>query len=514
MDEPLLDLNDIQGHVTTGFNSDFQTLVFLRFSNDLPRTRSLFRILSQRVTTGKIAHLFRLARRLLKQQLMAEPNIDMVSVAVALTYKGLSQVASDADKISRLSAFVAGAAARSSTVNDPPLSADPGYVGNWLYGNDANPVDALVLVASDDTNAISNELIAIFGEAPVVGKELESSGATVVAVEQGADLPSPLAGHEHFGFKDGISQPGLRGRVDADTFFARRVIDSSSGQISKIDGLPGQELLWPGEIILGYPRQDDTKPENSLPAIDPPTSWMKNGSFLVYRRLRQDVESFRRFCSSVADALGVDEPTAGAKLVGRWASGAPVLRAATEDDENVAADVNQNNAFAYEAGFPAVKVRSPSGLVTIASSPKDDLGSICPRFAHVRKVNPRDISTETGNARSHRIVRRGIPYGAPYNAPDAVDRGLLFLAYQAAIEEGFENIQIQWANSSLQPQEGGHDVLIGQPDGNAARTIEVTDNNGQQVALSLPTRVVTPTAAAYLFAPSLTALSAFSLDPA
>ena len=40
-------------------------------------------------------------------------------------------------------------------------------------------------------------------------------GIQVLFTQRGDNLPGNLQGHEHFGFKDGISQPGIRGAVPA-----------------------------------------------------------------------------------------------------------------------------------------------------------------------------------------------------------------------------------------------------------------------------------------------------------
>jgi|SRR5664279_613458 len=515
MNEPVLELDDIQGHVVVGFNSNHQCLVFLRFGSDISKTRALFQILSKRVTTARSAYLFRRARRVLLAQLQSEPPIDLVGVAVALTYPGLAQMAPDASRI-RPCAFVAGAAARAGLLGDPSESSDAGFVGNWLYGNEERPVDALVVVASDDQRSIERELGLLFGELPVTGGVLERFGASVVAIEHGADLPGDLAGHEHFGFKDGISQPGLRGRVNEkpDSFFTRRDIAATSGEIAQIQGIPGQDLIWPGEFILGesYPEQDDRYAALSLPGQAPALPWMQNGSFLVYRRLRQNVDGFRKFVARVSTSLGdePDLPKVSAALVGRWPSGAPILRAPILDDQALAGDRSQNNAFTYLAAYPSVTVNADSGAVMVAGAPSDSVGAVCPHFAHIRKVNPRDVSTEAGNARAHRILRRGIPYGPPFEEPDNVDRGLLFLCYQALIEDGFETIQANWANRTDQPQAGGHDVIIGQPGGGALQTISLHKADGTMVTATLADRLVRPTAAAYLFAPSRSALKAFA----
>src|SRR5207249_5222276 len=112
-------------------------------------------------------------------------------------------------------------------------------------------------------------------------------------------------------------------------------------------------------------------------------------------------------------------------------------------------------------------------------APADAAGLRCPFAAHIRKVNPRDDTTELGGPERSllkRIVRRGIPFGKPLANPlrpgrDKGQRGLLFIAYQTSIESQFEFLMTDWANSTLNPHSypgdgaehsAGHDPIIGQ----------------------------------------------------
>ena len=113
------------------------------------------------------------------------------------------------------------------------------------------------------------------------------SGAHVVFKEEGANLPPPLSGHEHFGFLDGVSQPGIRGRISDDP---HDVLTVRQNPKDRNQGKPGQDVLWPGEFVFGYAGQDPNKPVEEPGAIvDAGPDWARNGSFLVFRRLRQDV---------------------------------------------------------------------------------------------------------------------------------------------------------------------------------------------------------------------------------
>src|SRR5262249_23495074 len=160
--------------------------------------------------------------------------------------------------------------------------------------------------------------------------------------EPGETRPD-LPGHEHFGFKDGISQPGVRGRIasDPDRFFQPRLIDPSVETIPTL-AQPGLPLVCPAHFLLGYPPQ--------LRIDAPPLrDWLRNGSFLVFRRLKQDVHAFRSFVRETADSLarqpgfkGMTAERLAALLIGRWPSGAPLMRVPDADDPQLGADEQAN----------------------------------------------------------------------------------------------------------------------------------------------------------------------------
>ena len=163
-------------------------------------------------------------------------------------------------------------------------------------------------------------------------------------------------------------------------------------------------------------------------------------------------------------------------LVGRWPSGAPLMRAPTADDPALAGDEFANNHFLFDDDT------RPSPLRPIPGYPGDNfprakadiLGPVCPHFAHIRKTNPRDSATDLGKPHDtllRMILRRGIAFGAPFvgvNGPRPScwrqERGLMFLCYGATIEDQFEFLTRRWSNSPIQPNVGGHDPMIGQRD--------------------------------------------------
>jgi deferrochelatase/peroxidase EfeB len=168
--------------------------------------------------------------------------------------------------------------------------------------------------------------------------------------------------------------------------------------------------LWPGEFVLGYPTQirtpdpdADEEGENQKPGPISTSgpAWTADGSYLVFRRLRQDVAGFHRFLADAAAEQGVSIEQFGAKLVGRYPSGAPLER--TEDTPK---RVDTTKADPSRAD-PAVL--DPLSINNFEFAEDDADGKVVPRAAHIRKAYPRDEKTPTGreaDTQTHRIIRR------------------------------------------------------------------------------------------------------------
>jgi deferrochelatase/peroxidase EfeB len=149
----------------------------------------------------------------------------------------------------------------------------------------------------------------------------------------------------------------------------------------------------------------------------------------------------------------------------------------------------------------------------VPAQPDDALAQRCPHFAHTRKVNPRDLLTDQGSAGhtlTFQMLRRGLPYGPPIRgqAADNVDRGLLFLAYQASFKNQFNVLNTLWVNNVSAPEvtDEGHDLLISQNSG-MDRVATLRDPAGAVTAtLRAQDRWVIPTGGGFFFAPSVSFL--------
>jgi Dyp-type peroxidase family len=281
-------------------------------------------------------------------------------------------------------------------------------------------------------------------------------------------------GIEPFGFRDGISQPGIRGFTEAEVNGKRKRLD-----VSKQFGSP---IIATGEFVLGYAGEGGSYPDVRRSKIP---DWMHDGSFQVFLRLRQDVDGWTKMLGKIADEF--DLPDAAAMAIGREPGG----RALAAQDKDV-----DYNDFTFE---------------------KDLRGEQTPRFAHIRKMNPRN---GTFDDRTHRLLRRGIPFTTVLNvepplpnegelAAEDIEHGLAFNAFMASIENQFEFLQLTWASSpkSLPPiADDGPDPLVGTSDEPGVLN---RDGRTQRIPFG---RFVSTSGAVYGFAPSRRTLRQLSAE--
>ena len=527
--EPVFDearRRDVQGNIVPGFNKDHQHFLFLRIRRPDQARRWVARIAPSITSMDEALTFVREHRARRHTEGVREPEgLRATWVNIAFSHAGIAKLAgaAEAARFGEQS-FRDGLAARSTHLGDPTSPEHPGHRDHWLVGGPGNEADVLVIVAADDAADLAAKVEEITA----------GSGLLDLVFEQEAHtLPGNLAGHEHFGFKDGVSQPGVRGRLSAteDDFLTTRhlVTDDPLDRRPELFGKPGQLLVWPGQFLLGEPRQDPQdliEPEPERPERPFP-GWAALGSYLVCRRLRQDVPAFWAFATAAAERVGIDPVRFASMLVGRWPSGAPIMRAVDADDAALAGDEYANNHFIFDDDTREVRLRPMKGYGgdLFPQARADMLGTVCPHFAHIRKTNPRDSATDLGKPHDsmlRMILRRGIPYGPPAAGasaatpdPDGVDRGLVFVGYGATIEDQFEFLTRRWANSPNQPNDGGHDPVIGQRDarGDRERFVDVAFEGRPSVRVPLGRDWVVPTGGGYFFAPPISALTTVLGEP-
>jgi len=501
LEEPVLDLDDIQGNVLPGFKKDSQHFLFLQIVDPEP-ARLWLKSLAPRLWTARevlAAHSMWKAMRL---KLGHEPdNLDFLFLNCAISAQGLEKLGvPDIEKFDD-KAFKRGLEERSSSLGDPPRgSGEPGSPETWMFGSGSRRPDVLLILATDNLDwavRVEEELIT----------SAEQQGLQRIHVDRGRVRPGKLAGHEHFGFKDGISHPAIRGRksIAPDDFIEPRTWpeDSAFDIYRSRFAAPGRPLVWPGHFLFGYLKQKRDEPESSRPNSEPPgPAWAVNGSFLVYRRLSQNVQGFHTFLAQASETLrqkGFDPDLSperlGALLVGRWASGWPVMR-----DPNVDRGGQElgENYFNFTEATTVSLPNDPYPL-----NLPDPNGLICPFAAHIRKVNPRDDATEIGpKERTFQklLLRRGITFGPEIGDKPQEERGLLFVAFQTSIVEQFEFLMNDWVNDANKPHSnGGVDPIV-----SAARNTKISLENGtNKFDLPIPGGWVVATGGEYMFAPGI-----------
>ena len=497
---PTLEADEIQGNVLAGFNKDHQTFLFVRLPEDQVAAKAWLRDVTSEVATQTEVLAFNSLYKQLRgrRHSRIDGMLSVVWMNLAFTASGLARLGHTEDLTDQPQAFREGLAARAASLGHSGTSGPD----HWqpCFRN-AEGIDAVMIIAGDSPDELCE---AVLDDIDRLG---EHGGTVVNRLEGNARVDEP--GHEHFGFKDGVSQPGVRG------------ITPSLGDVNQGD--PGQDLLWPGEFVLGYPRQkrpstpaSSQYPPQPEPEIDihepgdtitPTPDWTKNGSFLVFQRLAQDVVRFRDLVSRLAVSSGLSEELLAAKLVGRHKSGCPLeLIKGLDDVGQLTGDVGLTDPTVVDAGH----------INNFEYQDNDADGHNVPRGAHIRKAYPRDeeppgeLDTQT-----HRIMRRGIAFGpsfrsgAPFGSAAHSDtpRGLLFACYQSSIEDQFEFVQSRWVNNADFPQSGdGVDAIL-----NEADNLRTTVPGVSPPELALEP-FITMTGGAYFFSPSLSALQLLASD--
>jgi Dyp-type peroxidase family len=437
-----LDLPRIQGFVVRGYRLPLAGFIFLRIDDAARAAAWISEITSEVLTASPWSQ---------------KPDSGL---NLAFSYAGLAALQLPSSTLATFpEEFRQGMAARAGTLGDEGESAPV----NWQEPLGGPDVHVLVMISAAHQEALARH------DRHIRDSIERAGGLTVIADQVGNALPG---NREHFGYADGFAQPDIEGAG----------LPSQAG-----DGAPLRDGRWrpirAGEFILGYPDE-----ENVDPTAPTPDRLSTNASFLVYRKLHQDVAGFRSQLASASALYPGGDELLAAKIVGRWRDGTPVDLSPHNPDPAIVADANRNNAFSYDT---------------------DSDGLRCPVGAHVRRANPRDSLPFEGKlVNRHRLIRRGIPYGQPL-APgaddDGQDRGVIFMCLQASIARQFEFIQGQWLNRGNAFTLGeDQDVLVGPQDGPGPHKMTVPGN--PPFFLGPLQRVVTVKGGEYFFVPGINGL--------
>jgi Dyp-type peroxidase family len=269
-------LSEIQGNVWPGFKKPEARFVFLRF-DDTRKTREWLRSVLSRITTAEQMIPY------LRDESKAWLNCSVTAEGLNLLAPDLySEILVKFSSFEPICALVTGGVQRSID-----LLGDTSFE-QTLIGRVDSPPHFVVDIEGDHSNNVDDLTDSLLAVARKYGctEELVLSGTAIM----GRD------GHqqEHFGFRDGVSQPKPK-TLDPD------------GDVE------------PGEFILGLPREhreNDAAPWSDLP------KWTDLGSFQVFRKLQQDVDGWHKQAEAVSKTFSISPNDAEAQMVGRTKEGA------------------------------------------------------------------------------------------------------------------------------------------------------------------------------------------------
>ncbi|KAJ5465628.1 Dyp-type peroxidase [Penicillium desertorum] len=484
---------NIQGDIWPGLPKRFQTFLFFRVKNQVDFKNRL-KTFIPKITTGQDAsEMGEIIRKAKKEAELARRSAKLLGlpgINIAFTSTGLEALGAFVSAKDQF--FVQKDRKLSKVFRDKQLRG--GLFEKGMYAdlelreqykpNEHNErlIDGVIMVTASvkrdlDTKVsevkqhfLAEEGTPLNADTYAISKD---PSIELTLVREGNVRPGAMKGKEHFGFKDGISQPIIEGWDEKQPV----------GKEPK--------ATKPGMIVCGYEGDKMNQP-----------SWAKDGSFLAFRDLQQLVPEFEEFMEENAKhaPFTQDHPKPAEKLaaylMGRWKNGTPVDESPHDDSDE---KLFSSNNFDY--------------------SPVTEHNK-CPFAAHTRKMRPR-ADLEHDHAV---IIRRGIPYGDEVTAEEMTDRksspekdrGLLFVCYQSDIRNGFNFLTTRWASNHHFPdrktnfvggQGPGIDAFVGQRlDHHPERSIGLPDGKFPTEARMPLESWVIQRGGDYFFVPSISTL--------
>jgi Dyp-type peroxidase family len=413
----MFDLNDIQGNILRGYRPFPKArFLFFKFKTDRPDGAKLGR--------GFLTAL--LDKRLITPaQWKVKPE---AATNVAISMAGLRALQLNSETLASFPGeFQEGMRARADELGDIGES-DPKH---WCEPWASNEVHLVLMCYSDEAGALNarcSQLEALAKENHLDQLQPSQDAERLVIASQSTPK-------EHFGFDDGLSNPDVE-NVPGGT---------SDIDVGNLDSKGNFREVPVGEFLLGHRGEG-----GEVAPMPKPPLLLHNGTYLVMRKLQQEVVRFRSYLKDEAqrmlavpgclpDKVGNKpadvEAYLAAKMMGRWYDGSPV------DLYPDAPTGRRGNDFTYA---------------------DDENGARCPLGAHIRRANPRNSLGFAGNiVNRRRLLRRGIAYGkflpegALPDSPEAkAERGIMFIALNASIDRQFEFIQKQWMSFGTELRQG------------------------------------------------------------
>jgi deferrochelatase/peroxidase EfeB len=371
-------------------------------------------------------------------------------------------------------AFTVGAAERAALVGDTGASGPQNWEGGFGKGSD-HVLVTLHAISPEAMNIYSERLSILFAEGDGFREVWRCDGMALMEMVEGKLVPTFKV---HFGYTDGISMTTIRGGPE------KYPPDH-------------QQPCEPWLFVLQEEAENYFVPE--------PKELGLNGSFAVFKKIETDVVGFENYLQSNKDKI--DPELLAAKMCGRWRNGVPLALSPDTDSPAGGLTPEQLNNFEY----------------VNANGTGDPKGLRCPVGAHTRRINPRGQPVTGqgepgGSNNTHRLIRRGMPYGLVYDPTqpyDGVERGLLGYFINSNIENQYEFVLRHWVNDSefagavrLNPK--SKDPMIGTQDPAESVFVIPQPNGAPPIKVTGFSTFVTTKAAAYCFLPSITAMKFIS----
>ena len=397
---------------------------------------------------------------------------------VAITWPGMIALEVK-DRVPTLSfksfgAFLAGAAERAELVGDTGASGPKNWIGDFGKGSD-HVLVTLHAISPDAMTTYSDRLSALFAEGGAFRELWRYDGMALMEMKDGKPVPTFKV---HFGYTDGISVTTIRGGPE------RYPPDR-------------QQQCEPWLFVLQDAAENYFVPE--------PRELGVNGSFAVFKMIETDVVGFENFLQSNKDKI--DPELLAAKMCGRWRNGVPLALSPETDSPAGGIPPEQLNNYEY----------------VNADGSGDPRGVHCPVGAHMRRINPRGQPVAGqgqpgGSNNTHRLIRRGLPYGPvfdPMKPHEGIERGLLGYFINSSIENQYEFVLGHWVNDSefagavrLPPK--SKDPVIGTQDPAESIFVISQANGAPPIKIAGFSSFTKTRAAAYCFLPSITAIKFIS----
>jgi Dyp-type peroxidase family len=454
-----IDVSDIQGFALKGYNFPHARYLLLELGEP-KAARALLRELLTKVTTGE------------RWAIDTKP---MSTVNIAFTHMGLIRMELPlASLLSFPLEFQQGMKERGDIIGDTGKNGPEHWDHVWR----GDRVHAWLAVNARTPAALEERC------AEMLRLMDETKGARIRDTQDACSISidGQVSTKEHFGYTDGFGNPDFKG--------AERECTPGQG---KLDDLGNWQALATGEFLLGYADEAGELPPAPIPHL-----LGRNGTFMVYRKLHQNVATFRSYLDEKGKQYAGGKEKLAAKIVGRWRDGTPIERSPDRPDPVLAADKDENTNFTYGG---------------------DLAGTRCPMGAHIRRAHPRDAFGFNGSlVNRRRIMRRGLPYGeyVPEGQPvsDSDERGIVFMALNASIFRQFEFVQQQWIEYGNDSRQGNDkDLLTGNHQDCGKFLIQGTSDpaNPPFICGGLK-NFVELRGGDYFFLPSLTALAMMATD--